>query len=66
MTIISLKRDLPFSSHVDTDPRRGVRGTSLSGEVPGRYAVSEPAPNKALHLTAYSLRSCVAPASGSR
>ena len=27
---------------------------------------AEPSPNKALHLTAYSVRSCVAPASGSR
>jgi hypothetical protein len=30
------------------------------------WACGAPVSNKALHLTAYSLRSCVAPASGSR
>ena len=55
MTIISRKRGLPFSSHVDTDARRGG-GTVLSGAVPGRYAVAEPAPNKPLQPTPYSRR----------
>jgi hypothetical protein len=34
-------------------------GKAIQGSVPGRAA-----PNTALHLTAYSVRSCVAPASG--
>jgi hypothetical protein len=31
-----------------------------------KRGLSQAMPNKALHLTAYSVRSCVAPASGSR
>jgi hypothetical protein len=39
--------------------QQGVGGTKAPPRV-------RPAPNKGLHLTAYSVRSCLAPASGSR
>ena len=38
----------------------------LSQGAHGAFLRTRAAPNKALHLTAYSVRSCVAPASGSR
>ena len=37
----------------------------LSYEQPLRKPLAKPLPNNALQLTAYSLRSCVAPAFGS-
>ena len=38
----------------------------LSQGAPGAFLHTRAAPNKALHLTAYSVRSCLAPAFGSR
>jgi hypothetical protein len=38
----------------------------LSTGAKGAFLRTRAAPNKALHLTAYSVRSCVAPAFGSR
>jgi len=42
-------------------PNAAERGKAKRGSVSVRAA-----PNKALHLTAYSVRSCLAPAFGSR
>jgi hypothetical protein len=42
----------------------GLRSTEGTTVLAGERVVT--VPNKALHLTAYSVRSCLAPASGSR
>jgi len=46
-------------------PILGLRKPKVGLETPA-ILLAESAPNNALHLTASSVRSCVAPASGSR
>jgi hypothetical protein len=52
------------SSHATQGGQRGHAAEGESSRLVG--LASFPGPNKALHLTASSVRSCVAPASGSR
>jgi hypothetical protein len=55
----------PWGKRAHARSRKSQRGYERLRVQRGRYAVLEPAPNQGVQPTAYSLCSCVAPASGS-